>query len=88
MLVKEGGNLLLYTIRNQEEDNDAPGYYGIGERKYFDVALSLQFVLDTLKESGFAVIETNELPQEERVALANLENTDLESAAFITTTKL
>ena len=89
MLVKEGGNLLLYTtIRNREKGDDTPGYYGIGERKHFDVALSLQFVLDTLKESGFAVVETNELPQEERAALANLENTDLESAAFITTTKL
>ena len=65
--MKEGGNLLLYTtIRNREEDDDTPGYYGIGERKYFDAALSLQFVLDTLIESGFAVIETNDAASSRR----------------------
>ena len=88
-MVKNGGDLLLYTtIRNREEHDDTPGYYGIGERKVFDVALPLQFVLTTLKQNGFTVIETNQLPEEESAALNNLENTDLESAAFITASKL
>ena len=88
-LVKTGGNLLLYTsVRNREENDDTPGYYYAGEEKHIQVALPLQFVLTTLKESGFAVVETNELPEKESAALCKVAKTDLESTAFITATKL
>ena len=85
-LVKRGGSLLLYsTVRNR--DDDTPGYYYVGEQRHVNVALPLQFVLATLKESGFAVIDTNMLPEKERDAL-HTAKTDLESTAFITAVKL
>ena len=39
-MVKTGGTLLLHTtLRNWEDHDDTPGYYAIGEIRYFDVAL-------------------------------------------------
>ena len=39
-MVKTGGILLLHTtLRNREDHDDTPGYYAIGEIRYFDVAL-------------------------------------------------
>ena len=85
-LVKRGGTFLLYSsVRNREENDDTPGYYYIGKEKHIQVALPLQFVLTTLKESGFAVIETNKLPEKESDALHKVAKT---STAFITATKL
>ena len=91
ILVKRGGNFLLYSsVRNREENDDTPGYYSVGNERHIQVALPLQFVLTTLKESGFAVVETNELPEKENDALRKVAGTqsDLESTAFITATKL
>ena len=88
-MVKVGGNLLLYTtVRNRNDHDDTPGYYTIGERRYIDVALPLKFVLATLKDSGFTVVEANEIPEKERAVLCSDENSDLESVAFITATKV
>jgi 2-polyprenyl-3-methyl-5-hydroxy-6-metoxy-1,4-benzoquinol methylase len=88
-LVKREGNLLIHsTIRNREEGNDTPGYYYINEKKHIEVALSLQFVLMTLKECGFSVIETNKLPEKESNALSIGEERDLDSTAFIIAKKL
>jgi hypothetical protein len=53
-LVKREGNLLIHsTVRNRKEGDDTPGYYYIGEKRHIQIALSLQFILMTLKESGF-----------------------------------
>ena len=88
-LVKIGGNLLLYSaVRNRDENDNTPGYYYIGEQKHVQIALPLQFVLVTLKESGLAVVEMNMLPEKESDALHRSAMTDLESTAFITATKL
>ena len=90
-LVKRGGNFLLHSsVRNREENDDTPGYYTIGKERHIQVALPLKFVLTTLKESGFAVIETNELPEKEKDAVCKVAGaeSDLESTAFITATKL
>ena len=88
-LVKTGGNLLLYsTVRNRDENDDTPGYYHVGEQRYDQVALPLQFVLATLKETGFDVADTNTLPEKESDALHKSAMTDLESTAFITAIKL
>ncbi len=88
-LVKNDGTLLLYTsIRNREETDNTPGYYYVGEEKYIQVALPLEFVQATLTECGFDVIKTNKLPEKESDALGKIETTDLESTAFIIATKL
>ena len=88
-LVKRGGNFLLYsTVRNRKENDDTPGYYYVGEKRHIQVALPLQFVLTTLKECGFAVIETNKLPEKESNALRIGGKMDLDSTAFIVTKKL
>ena len=88
-LVKRGGNLLLYSsIRNREEHDQTPGYYYVGETKHIQVALPLKFVLKTLEENGFTVAETNILPKEAAATFNSLGATDLETAAFITATKL
>jgi hypothetical protein len=88
-LVKIGGNLLLYsTVRNRDENDNTPGYYYVGKQRYVQVALPLQFVLATLKESGFAVADINMLPEEESDTLHRNTMTDLESTAFITAIKL
>ena len=88
-MVKSNENLLLYTtVRNRDDHDDTPGYYTIGERKYIDVALPLKFVLSTLTDSEFTIVEANEIPEEERVILCNIEGSDLESVAFITATKM
>ena len=88
-LVKKGGNLLLYlSVRNREENDDTPGYYYSGDERHIQVALPLEFVLMTLKESGFSVVETNQLPEKESDALCKVAKTDLESTAFIIATKL
>ena len=89
-LVERGGNLLLYSSvrNNREENDDTPGYYYVGQKRHIQVALPLQFVQATLKENGFAVMETNNLPEKECDALHTCAITDLESTAFITTTKL
>lgn len=88
-LVKRGGSLLLYSSnRNREEHDQTPGYYYVGETRHVQVALPLQFVLTTLKENGFNVVETNMLPDKENEAIHNCEETDLETTAFITATKV
>ena len=88
-MVKTNGNLLLYTtVRNRDDHDDSPGYYTIGERRFIDVALPLKFVLSTLTDSGFTIVEVNEIPEEERAILCNIEGSDLESVAFITATKM
>ena len=88
-LVKREGNLLIHsTVRNREKGDDTPGYYYVGEKKHIQVALPLQFVLTTLKESGFSVIETNRLPEKESKALSKGGQMDLDSTAFIVAKKL
>ena len=88
-LVKRDGSLLLYTsIRNREDNDNTPGYYYVGKEKHIQVALPLEFVQTALKECGFDVVKTNKLPKKESEALGMIETTDLESTAFIITTKL
>jgi hypothetical protein len=88
-LVKREGNLLIHsTVRNRKEGDDTPGYYYIGEKRHIQIALSLQFVLMTLKESGFSVIEINKLPEKESIALSVGGKMDLDSTAFIAAKKL
>ena len=88
-LTKKGGNFLLYSsVRNRGEHDETPGYYHVGKEKHIQVALPLQFVMMTLKESGFSVDETNQLPTEKRAALHECDKTDLESTAFIIATKV
>ena len=80
--MKTNGNLLLYTtVRNRDDHDDTPGYYTIGERRFIDVALPLKFVLSTLTDSGFTIVEVNEIPEEARAILCNIEGSDLESVA-------
>ena len=87
-LVKQGGNLLLYsTIRNREDNDQTPGYYTVGKQRHDEVALPLEFVLKTLQENGLTVNETNVLPEEIGAALYKPGLSDLESTAFIMTTK-
>ena len=88
-LTKKGGNFLLYSsVRNRGEHDETPGYYHVGKEKHIQVALPLQFVMTTLKESGFLVAEINELPMEKSAALHESDKTDLESTAFIIATKV
>ena len=90
-LVKSGGNYLLHTtIRNRKEHDLTPGFYTIGGTKHLEVALPLQFVLMTLEENGFIVIETNMLPENGRAALCSEYGrvSDLESTAFIIAKKV
>ena len=75
--------MLHSTVRNRKENDDTPGYYYVGEKRHVQVALLLQFVLMTLKECGFAVIETNKLPEKESNALCIGGKIDLDSTAFI-----
>ena len=87
-LVKRGGNLLLCSsIRNRGEHDQTPGYYYVGETKYIQVALPLNFVLNTLEENGLTVAGTNVLPEEASATIHNPEVHDLETIAFITATK-
>ena len=84
-LTKKGGNFLLYSsVRNRGEHDETPGYYHVGTEKHIQVALPLHFVIMTLKESEFLVVETNQLPTEKSTALRESDKTDLESTAFIT----
>ena len=88
-MVKTGGNLLLYTtVRNRDDDDDTPGYYTVGDKRYNYVALPLKFVLSTLKGGGFTVVEANEIPEEDRVVFCGIEGSDLESVAFVTAAKV
>ena len=87
-LVKRGGNLLLYSaVRNRDDNDNTPGYYYVSEQRHVQVALPLQFVIATLRESGFAVMDMKMLPEEESDALCRTAMTDLESTVFITTIK-
>ena len=87
-LVKKGGNLVLYsTVRNRGEHDQTPGYYFIRESKYVQVALPMKFVLKTLEENGFTVVETNILPEEATATFNSLGMTDMETAAFIIAAK-
>ena len=56
--------------------------------RYFDVALPLNFVLVTLKDSGFTIVEVNEIPEKERTVICNNKASDLKSVAFITGIKI
>ena len=88
-LVKSGGTFLLYSsIRNREEHDQTPGYYHVGETKHVQIALPLQFVLMTLEENGFIVMETNMLPEKESAAIYSRKESDLESTAFIVASKM
>lgn len=88
-LVKRDGHLFLYSsIRNREEHDQTPGYYYVGKMKHLQVALPFEFVLKTMKESGFTVIETILLPQEESTAIYEREESDLESTTFIIAAKV
>ena len=83
-MVKTGRTLLLHTtLRNQEDHDNTPGYYAIGDMRYFDVALPLNFVLATLKASGFIIVEANEIPEKERTVICNNKASHLKSVAFI-----
>ena len=55
----------------------------VGEKRHIQIALPLQFVLTSLKECGFSVIETNRLPEKESKALSISGQMDLDSTAFI-----
>ena len=48
----------------------------------------MQFVLETLKESGFSVVEAKELPEKGRGYFCKSETSDLESALFVNAIKL
>ena len=88
-LVKSGGTFLLYSsIRNREEHDQTPGYYHVGETKHLQVALPLHFVLMTLEENGFIVMETNMLPEKDSAAIYCRKESDLESTAFIIASKM
>ena len=88
-LTKKGGNFLLYSsVRNRGEHDETPGYYHVGKEKHVQVALPLQFVVMTLKQNGFSVVEINELPMEKSATLRESNITDLESTAFIIATKV
>ena len=80
--------MLYSSVRNRGEHDETPGYYHVGKEKHIQVALPLQFVMTTLKESGFLVAEINELPMEKSAALHESDKTDLESTAFIIATKV
>ena len=83
-LIKAGGTLLLYsTVRNKE----GQGYYHVGDKKYVQVALPLQFVEITLKEAGFVDITKNVFSDKESIIAYNDEGSDLETVAFITAMK-
>ena len=84
-LIRTGGTLLLNsTVRNKE----GLGYYYVGEHKYVQVALPLQFVLTTLEENGFIDITKNIFWDNESMIKHNDGKSDLETIAFITATKL
>ena len=60
----------------------------VGEKRHIQIALPLQFVLKTLKECGFSVIETNRLPEKESKTLSIGGQMDLDSTAFIVAKRL
>ena len=83
-LINTGGTLLLYsTVRNKE----GLGYYHVGEAKYVQVALPLQFVLHTLEEVGFADIKKSVFSDMNGIASYNCQQSDLETTVFISATK-
>ncbi len=56
-LLNKGGSLLLYSTLRENSDE---GFYTVGGRKVFDVALKKDFILKALKDNGFAVIDTQQ----------------------------
>ena len=56
--------------------------------RYFDVALPLNFVLATLKDSRFIIVEVNEIPEKKRTVICNNKASDLESVAFMIAIKI
>ena len=83
-LIKTGGTFLLhFTVRNKE----GQGYYHVGENKYVQVALPLQFLLTTLEETGFTKITKNMFRDSESIGSYNNGQSDLETTVFIAAEK-
>ena len=61
-LIKPGGYLLLYCSLNTI---DSYGHYHIGENKFTFLGVSLEFVLQSLKDGGLSDVHYSLLPEED-----------------------
>ena len=83
-LLIEGGHLLIYvSIRNKE----GLGCYYVGEQMFHPLCLTEEFVLKTLRESGFTIVKNNPLPEEGSMAIQRSTHTDLDSTSFVVALK-
>ena len=79
-LIKPGGYLLLYcSLKNTE----SYGHYHVGENKFMLLGVSLEFVLESLKDSGFLDVQYSLLPEEEVLEAKKNSDCNEDGFAFI-----
>ena len=50
-LLKPGGRLVMYST--ERKPSSAPGFYEVGEHKFFNVRLQRKFITSSLEQAGF-----------------------------------